>query len=51
MDKPKEERITGHFGPELYLDDLQPPPEGPQVKEIMRRFETLMLRLEKNEAA
>lgn len=46
MDKPKEKRITGHFGPELNLDDLQPRPQDPRVKEIMERFETLMLRLE-----
>jgi len=51
MDKPKEKRITGHFGPELNLDDLQPPPEDPRFKEIIRRFEALMLRLEKIEAA
>ncbi len=51
MDKPKEERIMGHFGPELYLDDLQPRPEDPQVKEIFRRFEELIARLKKNETA
>lgn len=51
MEEPKEERIMGHFGPQLYFEDLQPPVEDPQFKEIMRRFDALMLRLKKNEAA
>ncbi len=51
MDRPKEERIMGHFGPELYFDDLQPRAEDPRVKEIFRRFEELIARLKKNETA
>lgn len=47
MDRSKEERIMGHFGPELYFDDLQPRPEGPQDKEITERLKVIFLHFDK----